>query len=153
MASVSRILKKDVHLPETLDVLFHLPLSPKLRKKGFIIAHAIQYNVCVKATSHEAALQKLADGVISRCTYSLERGVHPTHMAPDDYMKAFFMGTPIKENKAMSEILRLLTKELTKKFNVAGKGGITIEMRMRSVANKQKKLGLMRISDLVADAA
>jgi len=153
MAPVTKISRDDVELPETLDVLFHLPVSAKLRKDGFIIAHAIQYNVCVKGTSQEQALQKLADGVVARCELAVERGVHPLNMAPEDYMKAFFMGTPVEETEAMCETRTRLSKELRERFHVAGTQGIALEMRMRTVVAKQNKLGVMRIPDLVAQAA
>lgn len=153
MAAVSKISRDDVILPETLDVLFHLPTSKKLRDAGYIMAHAIQYNVCVKAASPEEAIQKLAVGVISRCKLTVERGNHPINMAPEDYMKAFFMGTPVKENRRISKICTKLSEELKERFNIFGKGKITIEIRMRTVVEKQRELGLMRITDLVAQAA
>jgi len=74
-------------------------------------------------------------------------------MAPEDYMKAFFMGTPIEETKAMSKIRDRLSKELSERFSVSGKESVCLDVRMRTVVGKQKQLGVMRISDLVAQAA
>ncbi len=153
MAHVKKIAKEDVWLPETVDVLFHLPISAKLRNKGFIVAHAIQYNVCVKAISQEEALEKLVNGIISRCKLAIERGDHPLNMASEDYMKAFFMGTPVEENEKMFDIHTQLSEKLKAQFNVVGTKGVTLEMRIRTVVGKQEEFGLMCISDLVAAAA
>ena len=147
--AVEKISKDDIVLPSTFDVLFHLPESEEMRNAGYIVAHAVQYSTCVMGKDILGALENLAREVYARCVLAAERGIKPVTMAPDYFLKAFFLGRTVTETNDMSQICDKLSFELRSQFKTCGDEDLHLKIRMTDICAWQKDLGIAGVLEFI----
>jgi hypothetical protein len=150
---IAKISKEDILLPSTFDVLFHLPESEEMQERGYVVAHAVQYSICAMDKDMTDALRKLAIEVVARCELAAQRGIKPITMAPEHFLRAFFLGQPVSETDEMSTICEHLSQQLRSQFKTCGGSSVHLNMRMTNICEWQKSLGIAGVFDFIQRAA